>query len=130
VSTDEPATATAPPTPTPPPLITAHARERFNRRVALRDLDWLGLDLHAAFARAVPVGVPEADDRARLHAPSGAIFIFKGRREQSPVVVTTIHERQADPNDDHLKLCGTCGLRFDPRRDCQWCEPTTGTDWE
>ena len=122
MSTDEPATATAPPTPTPPPLITAHARERFNRRVALRDLDWLDLDLHAAFARAVPVGVPEADDRARLHAPSGAIFIFKGRREQSPVVVTTIHERMADCNDDHLQICPNCNHRTDPQRDaCPWC---------
>lgn len=126
MSTDDPPTTTAPdgPTPTPPPLITWHARERFNRRVALRDLDWLGLDLHAAFRDAVPVGVPEADDRGMLHAPSGAVFIYKSEpwADQRPVVVTTIHERMADLNDSHLNICGDCGHRTDPQRErCPWC---------
>ncbi|WP_273836202.1 hypothetical protein [Halococcus sp. PRR34] len=126
MSTDEPPTAAPPdgPTPIPPPLITIHAIERFNRRVALRDTEWLGLDLYAAFRDAVPVGVPEADDRGMLHAPSGAVFIYKRqpRTGQTPVVVTTIHERMADLNDSHLNICEACSHRIDPQRErCPWC---------
>lgn len=123
MSTDESTTA-APDGPTPPPLITFHAEQQFNRRVALRDTDWLGLDLAVAFRDGVPVGVPEARDRGMLHSPSGAILIYKRQPKtgQRPVVVTTIAERMTDLHDVHLNDCTECGYRINPKREgCPWC---------
>lgn len=104
------------------PQITAHAKQRWQQRIAVLDPDWLGANLQTVFRAAVPVGLPFKRDRGVLHPPSGALLIYKNKLSGNPVVVTILHAASTKCNDDHLVVCTECDLRFDAGRGpCPWC---------
>ena len=108
-------------------VITEHAIERWIERVCCRQDDIAPWDIEEAFERAVSVGIP-GSDRGRLHEPTGTVFVFK--RDWSagpPVLITVLYADRMGTslNDDHLKPCSDCGLRFhEGVEPCPWCDGT------
>ena len=108
------------------PILTEHARVRWIERICSKQDGVAPWDLTDAFIEAVPVGMPKIDEQARLHSPTGALFVFTKDWSMGPRVLLTvlsILEHRVTLNDDHLTRCEVCGLRYSPARSssCQWC---------
>lgn len=102
--------------------IKDHARDRWRRRSV--HSDWDGT-LERAIRESMYVGCDAADGRVLLHPPSQMLIVVRDWIVRT--VITTDGGGKfngQEIRDDHLDVCGVCGLRYDPRwfDDCYWCD--------
>lgn len=110
------------------PILTEHALDRWVERVCCEYADVAPWDLPAAYERALPVGLPNSYERARLHAPTRSVIVFtRDHPGGPPVLVTILTTDMHAIEDDHLKTCERCGLRYRDGGDdeCGWCPEAT-----
>ena len=115
------------------PLLTEHALDRWVERVCCEYPDVAPWDLPAAYERALPVGLPNSYERARLHAPTKAVLVYTHDYPGGPpVIVTVLTTAMHAIEDGHLKVCAECGLRYrdDGDDECDWCpEAAERVEW-
>lgn len=109
------------------PVLTDHAVDQWVDRICCKQDDVAPWDLMDAFERAVEIGAPRKSGRARLHPPTQAVFIYTHDYSGGPpVIITVLYAWRMRLNDDHLKRCERCGLRYrdDGDDECDWCAGT------
>lgn len=107
------------------PVFPDHTRLKWLQRSA--EPDKL---LSTAWEESVPVGIPGGvpyGPRMRLHPPSGTLLVYALAQETSAkyvvrtVLEVDLYEAEYDLNDDHLRVCDACGLRYEGGDACPWC---------
>lgn len=117
------------------PVLTDHAVARWIERVCSVHDDVAPWDLAATYRAALSVGLPNADESARLHAPTDALLVYTRDYPGGPAVIVTVltTDMRVTVSDDHLKTCADCGLRYRDLGDddCNWCpEAAERIDYE